>query len=135
MVKEQIDEIKSLVFRQKQNLPEPCFQSTIRNMDGCMGVVKLEIVIKNGNAIVTQLSGDIITVLGCYKSDLIGEDLFKYFDFDPAITQKAWSDLHKYNYAKKRNTIIGKDGFRRELEGRLFWREKGKSIVEIIELV
>jgi hypothetical protein len=128
-------QIKSLTASQKVDKGNDIFKSTVRDLDGCIGVVKLEISVDKGAAVVSKITGDTITVLGCVKSELKGENLFKFFNIDPNISTKAWQDLNNNNFAFKRHTIVGKDGFTRELEGWLFWREVGKSMVEFIRLV
>ena len=102
------------------------------NADGTNGLVRLEIAIYGSDATITSATGDMENVLGCNKSDILGEDIFKYFKLDPSITHNAYNELISNGFCKKQNTIYHPNGKKVETESILTWGKEGKTIIERI---
>lgn len=125
--------IKSMVANRLIEVnPDPT--RTDSNADGCKSMVRMEIAINEETALITSVTGDVMNVLGCDKSEMINEDLFKFFELDQKITQKAWNDMHENNCAYKENTLTGRDGHERKVRSFLTWGVRGKILIERIFL-
>ena len=109
----------------------PC-SMTIKDFSGLRDACKVEIMLEGKDAIVTHITGDVESVFGWKRHDLVGNDLLKLFKVDKKISEKAFKDLLQNGWAFKQNTFKGSNGKDYHTCSILLWREVGKSVVELI---
>ena len=109
----------------------PC-SMTIKDFSGLKDACKVEIMLEGKDAIVTHITGDVESVFGWKRHDLVGNDLLKLFKVDKKISEKAFKDLLRNGWAFKQNTFKGSNGKDYHTCSILLWREVGKSVVELI---
>lgn len=129
-IDEELDKIKE--FRASSSLQIPSTEGehpTIKNFTGVENAVKFIVKIVGKSAICVSLEGD-ESILGWEKKDLVGKDMVVTLKLDISYVNRVYVTLLKQGFVFKRNSLVGKDGRRRELNSMMMKLDK-TTLVEI----